>query len=260
MESNKKLYSQKIILIATYFGGPVVTGILMRKNFKVLGKQKEGSYALLLGIISMLVVFAGLYFMPENIVDKIPNFMFPAIYTAAVYFILGKVQGKELNEHKMSGGTFYSGWKVFGFLMACIVAVAALAFLAGDLFSSPTNSSNFDTATYESGMTEFFENEAESLIVFGAFETESLDYIIGETKSNIELWRKNKAIINSISSLENLPDGLIEQNKKLETYCDLRVSHFRLLLKSMQENTNVYDDETAKIGLKIEQLIAELSN
>jgi hypothetical protein len=260
MESNKKFYSQKIILIATYLGGPVVTGILMRKNFNVLGKKKEGNYALLLGIISMLVVLVGLYFMPENIVDKIPNVLFPAIYTVAVYFILEKVQGKELNEHKMSGGAFYSGWKVFGILAACLVLTAALAFLAGDLFSTRDTPSDFDSVAYERGMTEFFENETESLIVFGELETGSLDYIIGETKSNIELWRKNKAIINSISSLENLPDGLIEQNKKLEKYCDLRVSHFQLLLTAMQENTDAYDEEARAIGLKMEQLIAELSN
>ena len=132
--------------------------------------------------------------------------------------------------------------------------------MAGDLFSAGETTSNFDTVAYEGGMTEFFENETKTLQLFGTLETESLEYNISETKANIELWRKNKTIIHSLGRLENLPDGLTVQNKKLEMYCDLRISHFRLLLKAMEENTDAYDMEARTVGLKIESLIAELSN
>lgn len=39
--SNKKLYSQKGISIATFFGGPLAAGYLIRQNFIALGKEPE---------------------------------------------------------------------------------------------------------------------------------------------------------------------------------------------------------------------------
>ena len=130
-DSNKKFYSQKIILIATYLGGPIATGILMRKNFNVIGKKKEANYALFLGFFTMILVLVGLYFMPDNIAEKIPNVMFPALYTGAAYFILEKVQGKELTEHKLNGGGFLFRMESFWDFRRLLCINRCLSFFGG---------------------------------------------------------------------------------------------------------------------------------
>jgi len=52
MEENKKFYSQRAISISTYFGGSLSAGILIRENYRSLGKDKKGIYALIIGIIT----------------------------------------------------------------------------------------------------------------------------------------------------------------------------------------------------------------
>ena len=100
MEENKKLYSQRAIGIATYFGGPLAAGILIRKNFINLNKERQGLNALIIGIISTFILFAGIFSIPENIIDKIPNALIPLVYTGIIYLIVEAIQGKDLKEFK----------------------------------------------------------------------------------------------------------------------------------------------------------------
>ena len=47
-EKNVKFYSQKAIAIASYFGGPLAAGLLIRRNYINLGMEKEGRYTLII--------------------------------------------------------------------------------------------------------------------------------------------------------------------------------------------------------------------
>jgi len=96
----QQLYSQKAIGIATFFGGPLAAGILVRRNYINLGKEVYGKHALSIGIISTFLLFVGIFSMPEHIMAKVPNTILPAIYTAIIYLVVEKLQGRELKEHK----------------------------------------------------------------------------------------------------------------------------------------------------------------
>ena len=90
-EINKKetveLYSQRAISIATYFGGPLAAGILARQNFINIGKDQLGKNALIVSIISTVLLFAGIFSVSEEIMDKVPNALIPLIYTGIIYLI-----------------------------------------------------------------------------------------------------------------------------------------------------------------------------
>ena len=100
MEEKFKLYSQNAIALATYLGGPLAAGILIRKNSLNLGREKEGSIALIVGVFTTILLFWGIFQIPDLIIDKIPNSLIPAIYTGIIYLIVEKHMEKYLKNIK----------------------------------------------------------------------------------------------------------------------------------------------------------------
>jgi hypothetical protein len=257
MEETKKLFSQRAIAIATYFGGPAAAGFLIKRNYEAHNQEDNGKKAFVIGIISTLLLFAGIFSIPENIIDKIPNVVIPAIYTGIIYLIVEKIQGQWLNEHKESGGEFHSGWKATGigaiFMVILLAMIAGTAFIAGDL-SQP----DFDAVTYDNEVAKFAENENTSLAVFDVINSSEPQYLIKEFSKGIVLWQENREIINGLNSIENLPTELLEQNKKLLNYCDLRIQHNEIIVKAITEDTDKYVSEIDRIGMEINKILEEL--
>lgn len=257
MEENKKLFSQKAIAIATYFGGPVAAGYLIKKNYQAHEQEDNGKKAFIIGIVSTLLLFAGIFSIPEHIIDKIPNALIPAIYTGIIYLIVEKIQGQWLKEHKESGGEFYSGWKATGigaiFMVILLGIIASVAFMSGDL-AKP----DFDTTTYDKEVATFVENENKSLAVFNVINSAEPQYLIREFSKGVVLWKENREIINRLKALENLPIELQEQNELLSKYCDLRIEHNEVILKALTEETDKYISEIERITLEINKILEKM--
>jgi len=259
MEENKMFYSQRAISITTFFGGPLAAGILMRQNYLNIEKERQGKNALFIGIVSTILIFGGLLALPEHIIDKIPNAIIPAIYTGIIYLIVEKTQAKELKSHKENNGEFYSAWKAAKIgaisMIAILFTIFSIAFIAGDLSKTDPG---FDNETYLNGINTFFDNETASLKVLQSFNTDNVDYLKNEVSKSIVLWQENKTIMDDISKMENLPIDLSVQIEKLKEYSDLRIEHFELILKSLNEDTEKYSNQIQNIGLKIEKKIKEM--
>lgn len=101
-----KLYSKKAIGIATFIGGPLAAGYMMRQNYINLNNFRDGNRALTIGIVTTILLFAALFALPEEIMNKIPNYILPAIYTGIVYLIVERLQGFALNQHEEAGRNF----------------------------------------------------------------------------------------------------------------------------------------------------------
>ncbi|MCX6328136.1 MAG: hypothetical protein NTZ85_01295 [Bacteroidia bacterium] len=123
-----KLYSIAEITISTYFGGPLVAGWFARQNYINLGKKDAGNWALIIGIILTIFIIIGIIEIPQNIFDKIPNPLIPAIYTGIIYFLIKNLQGEAIEEHKKKNGEFYSVWNVVGISLLCAIILAAMFF------------------------------------------------------------------------------------------------------------------------------------
>lgn len=257
MEESKKLFSQRAISIATYIGGPAAAGYLVKKNYEAFDQPEKGKKSFIIGIISTILMFAGIFSIPEHIIDKVPNFLIPAIYTGIIYRIVEKIQGKWLNEHKKSGGEFYSGWKATGigaiFMVIILPIIFGAAFLAGDF-----SNTDFDTTTYDKELAKFVVNEKKSVAVYNVIDSSEPQYLIKEFRNGIALWKENKEIVNRLNAIENLPTELQEQNKKLLSYCDLRIQSNELLVKTISEDTDIYAIEIERIGAEINKLLDEL--
>ena len=153
-----ELYSQRAISIATYFGGPLAAGILARQNFINLGKEELGKNSLIISIATTILLFVGLFSVPEEIINKVPNVVIPLIYTGIIYLIIEKYQGRELKEHKENNRPFYSAWKAAGIGAVCMLILVGGIF--GYAFLSPDD---FDTKKYYNGIAEFNKNEENAL-------------------------------------------------------------------------------------------------
>ena len=256
MENEKKFYSQKGISIATYFGGPLAAGYLVKKNYEALGQIENGKKALIIGIISSILLFAGILAIPEPIIDKIPRALIPLIYTVLIYLIVEKIHGEIFRLHKEADGKFHSNWKATGIgviaMLIILLVIAFVAFIAGD-FSN--KNSGFDSAAYDKEIQRFVNNENKSLSVFNKFETQPQDYILKELKSGVVLWKENKNIISNLNKTQGLPEELHKQNLKLIKYCELRIKHNEVLIKAVSENTDKYLNEIERLGAEIEVAI-----
>lgn len=252
MEETKRFYSQRAISIATYFGGPLAAGFLVKKNYEALEQPDNARKSLLIGIIATILIFAGIFLTPEDIIDKIPNAVIPLIYTGIIYLIVERVQGESLKNHKESGGEFYSGWKAAGVgaiaMLILAAGIAITAFIAGDLSKTQPD---FDAVTYDKEVAKFVDNENKSMAVFNVIETQTPEYLIKEFYKRIVLWKENREIVERLNLIENLPLELKDQNTLLLKYCDLRIQHSEIIIKAISEDTDKYVSEIERIGLEI---------
>lgn len=259
MEKTKRFYSQRAITIATYFGGPLAAGYLVKKNYEALEQPDSARKSLIIGIVSTILIFAGIFSIPEDIIDKIPNALIPLIYTGIIFLIVEKLQGESLKNHKESGGEFYTGWKAAGVgaiaMLILLAGIALAAFIAGDLFNPQPD---FDAATYDKEVAKFVDNENKSIAVFNVIETQTPDYLINEFSKGIVLWKENKEIVERLNSIENLPIELRDQNTLLLKYCALRIQHNEIIIKAISEDTDKYVSEIERIGLEINKILEEL--
>jgi len=163
MEEHLKLYSNREITIATYFGGPMAAGYLVKKNYQVMGDSKKGVLSLVIGIVSTILIFAGIFSLPDSIIDKIPQPLIPLIYTAIISLLVNKLQGPFIKFHKSNGGLIHSGWKAAGVgavsLLILIASVALTAFIAGDF----SKSAAFDGEGYDKEIAKFTLNENKAM-------------------------------------------------------------------------------------------------
>lgn len=252
----KQFYSQRAISIATFFGGPLAAGILVRRNYINLGKDLYGKYALSIGIVSTLLLFTVIFTTPEHLIDKIPNSVIPAIYTLIIFLLVDKLQGRELKDHKENNGTFYSAWKATGVGFVCMLVIAVC--IMGYIYSI---GDDFDTKEYDNALGEIQQNEEVALQLFNLSEDASIHQIVDFiNKKGIPNWEENIAVLNKMDNIEGLTEEFKKQNQILRTYYKLRIDSYRLIEKATLENTDRYAKDIQRLEKEIEQEISKLTS
>jgi len=255
LTENIKLYSSKAIGGATFFGGPLAAGYMIGENFKALNKPIEGRNSLIIGIVSTIVLFTGIFMFPESIIDKVPNQLIPLIYTGIIWGIVEWKQGDILKLHKENGNSFFSGWRAAGIGLISLVIISIGIF--GYMFFGMDNEIY---EKYDTELSVFSKNEEETLVFYDHLNTESNNSLIKELENKtIPKWKENIEIINKTNRFENLPSELIQQNKLLLKYSELRVKAFELFKKTIDEDTDKYSLELERIQKEIEEVLAKLN-
>jgi hypothetical protein len=145
MENNDlKIFTNKAISIATFFGGPLAAGLLISKNFKVFGNENAARNSIFIGIISTILLLTGVFLIPENIAVKSLQALIPTIYTALVYFLVEKLQGQKIRDFLANNGRTAPnrqavGYGLLGFLTIAtfIIIYVVIAIPKEELCSIP---------------------------------------------------------------------------------------------------------------------------
>ena len=256
MEEKIKLYSQRAISIATYLGGPIAAGILIRRNFLNLGKEKEGLISLIIGIVSTVLLLWGIFQIPEEIIDKIPNALIPAIYTGIIYFIVEKMQGDILKKHKEEKNKFYSNWRATG--IGVVIGIIMFGGIFAHAYYTPESKA---IRAYESGIKKYRANEPEA-IQFPDIQNSSIEECINFIEqTGIPTFRKNIEILNEISNIENIPEIYQKRVELLLEFENLRLEIFEITSKHLlDEISNLeYDDKITRINARINETIEKLN-
>lgn len=250
-----QLYSTKAIGGATFLGGPLAAGYMIGENFKAINKPNEGRSSLIIGIISTIVLFTGIFMIPENVIDKIPRQLIPLIYTGIIWVIAEWKQGDILKSHRKNGNSFFSGWRAagIGFVSLIIISIGIL----GYVFFGMDNKV-YDK--YDAELTVFQMNEEQTLVFYDHINTESNYSLIKELENTtIPKWKENIEIINRTSRFEDLPTELTQQNEILLKYSELRLEAFQLFKKAIEEDTDKYSIQLERIHKEIDEQLAKLN-
>jgi hypothetical protein len=250
-EADNRLYSQAAIAIATYLGGPIAAGALMRRNFINLGQEQWGKHAFFFGFVATVLVFLAIFLLPDAVIDKIPDALIPAIYTGIVFLFVERIQGPKLKEHKESNGPFFSKWRAAG--IGSLYMLGLLAIVFAFVFWGPDD---FDTKRYDQGISEFIQNEEDAMEVFYLIEMGYEDLAMKFIpERGIPLWKENIQIVDDLSNIDGLYPDLKKQLEKLRQYSLLRIKSLELILQGMVEETDAYEFEIDNVFMEINTLI-----
>ncbi|WP_242206692.1 hypothetical protein [Aestuariivivens insulae] len=250
-----KLYSSKAISGATFLGGPLAAGYLIGENFKALNKPDEGRKSLIFGIITTIILFGGMFMLPEKIIDQIPRQLIPLIYTGIIWGIVEWTQGEPLKAHKEYGNSFFSGWKAAGIGLISLLIVGIGIF--GYTYLS-TDSEVYEK--YNKEFAKFSKNETETLVFYSNLNSGTKHSLLKELdEKTIPRWKENIEIINKTNRFEDLPSELIKQNEVLIKYSELRIQAFELFRKGINEDTDKYIPELKQIHLQIDNELKKLN-
>lgn len=256
-EETRTLYSLRAISLATFFGGPLAASYLVKRNFEAFGKDKQGRNALIMGIAFTVAMFGLLFSLPEEIADKIPNFILPVIYTGIIALLVEWKLGARMHKHADEGGEFHSLWKAFFvglvFLVILMAGVFSTVFVM-DKFST----ADFDTVAYDEALARFTANEEKSLAVFNQNEITDPEELKKELLNGLLLWTENKGIITELAAIENLPKKAIRQNELLLEYCELRIELNQLALQSINDESPFIYEQMDEKARDINELMTQI--
>lgn len=130
-----KLYHSESILLATFFGGPLVGGYMTAENFKLMGEPEKAKQTWVFAFIGISLLVAFIQFVQ---IAKVPWFVLPLVYTALTYIPMKWMQGRKIQRHLMQGGQLYKGDRVFVVSFVGAVATYLVVLIANMFFQAAT--------------------------------------------------------------------------------------------------------------------------
>lgn len=100
----KKVYNNTGIGMAAFLGGPLAAGYLFSKNYQALKKNKLSKRSILISVLITVIVFGSIPFIPVEIDEKIPNYLFPIIFLGISRLLADRYQKADIEDFISDGG------------------------------------------------------------------------------------------------------------------------------------------------------------
>jgi len=128
VKSAKRVYKDNRIWLGSYLGGPLVAGYLIAENFKAFNETDRAKKTWIFTIIGTIIIFGGIFLIPEHIIEAIPRYLIPLTYTAIAYGFVAHYQKKNISAFIALEG------KPFGWWRTILISLIGLAITFGLLF------------------------------------------------------------------------------------------------------------------------------
>lgn len=113
----ERVYSPNQAAVGSFIGGPLVSVMFIKRNFKVLGNSSGEDKALMCGTIVILIILGILPFLPKSF----PDMLIPLMTIIATRSIVEKYQLNKQDITSATSLTFQSNWRVLWVSLACLV-------------------------------------------------------------------------------------------------------------------------------------------
>lgn len=226
-----KVFTNKTISLATFFGGPISAGFLISKNFKAFGNEKASKASILIGTSFTLILSALIITLPESIIDKIPQALIPFAYTAIIAAIVEKMQGEKIKEILDNNGEKASGWTAFiygllGLVLNVIILLTFVYSINQGGYEKQLNINDKVVLHYTKKIKDNTPQRISEAISKSGFmaESEGADVLLLETDNNYilkfilpdENLLKDSSIIYDFNGFENYLNYNLNLVKKIE--------------------------------------------
>lgn len=251
-EPDYKLFSTRAVTAGTFLGGPLATGILMRRNFLNLGDRSKASRALWMSVVFTVALFAALCLIPEKVSAALPGSAFTAGYTALAYQLMLAYQGKALTSHRNAGGLFYSGWKTFGVGMGALLATVLTVFSVVFTLSS----AGLISDVYGAGLDKFEQHEQRALKLYelaGKDETTDTEMAQFIQQTGLPAWQECERALAEIEQNASMTDDQKQEIQRLQNYVRVRVEMYETMLKIARGEGNL-DELNKTLDQQLEKL------
>lgn len=115
-----------------------------------------------------------------------------------------------------------------------------------------------DIGKYNMRMEEFASLEKKALQIYTDMPNTPPEDVMTNIKDNgIRYWNESIKLLNEVETLD-LPEEIHERNKKLISYCEVRIKSYELIYKALDEDTDVYNSEIASYNDEISSIINSL--
>ena len=122
--SQKFLYKESSVQIATFLGGPIIGAYLIAENFKNLGEHNKIKKTWIAAIMATVLTVVFVYLTHGLL--YLPIFFFRIVYTVCTAYFLIHYQSHQINSHIKKGGRVYPVWR--GLCLGILVLLIARVF------------------------------------------------------------------------------------------------------------------------------------
>lgn len=258
MENNlPKIFTNKAISVATFFGGPLAAGFLISKNFKAFGKEEAARNSIFLGIGFTFIILVLLFLLPDQIAGKIPQTILPAIYTGVIALIVDKLQGEQIKDFLDKGGQKASNWiaAVYGFVGSLIIILFVIILSISAPFPGYQKEIKVDknvTLHYNKKIDQQLSSRMAHIINQSGFMAGSAgaDLFLNENQKSYQLKFitlsseniNDTAFVNTFHRFENFLNFNLNLKKNLKiSFTDPTLSQNYELPESTQKNQQFYE-------------------
>lgn len=258
MENNsQKIFTNKAISVATFFGGPVAAGFLISKNYRVFGKDEAARNSIFIGIVSTILLFAGIFMIPEHIIDKIPQALIPTIYTVIIAGLVEKLQGQKIKDFLANNGQKASNWQAagHGFIGLLIIAgfIVLMTFtMPSEGYEKSINIENNIVLHYSKDIEEMKSKRVAQIIKQSGFmeSSEGADLFFSIEANNYKLqfvlpdtsMLTDTLLILDFNGFENYLNYNLNLEKQIEiSFTDINLLNDFELIEINNSNTQIYE-------------------